>query len=321
MGLGDNVSKNFEKLALITPKKYYEEELFTKLEDAIIFSNNQNIHSGIMHGSRSIITYKRNKKNFPKCELGDMVFLITDSKNKKARICLFQFKRDLSTANTFKGSYNQLYLYQNRCSFVKGRHKAILPTMITNNILKCAKASSFTAYGIFFQDKAKNSWNMKYSDAHHLKIVKIYKDGEAKIKRVIPSTNYSKIPNSRNFEAHTSSNLIDLFNKMEKMEIGEPVNYYSVAKAICYSTYNFGKALNNKTKKSVENIVNEYIGNEYIGKLLETREDSDTNLKNMKDFLEKSHRICLLETNTSNVDELLLDKLKMIHKGWDDVLN
>lgn len=314
MSLGKRISANFHKLTTIKGLDYHEQELFTKLEDAIILSANKNIFASLIHGQRSMVTFLMNKKE-ESCELGDMFFFIIDYKKGEGRIAIFQFKREEKNTkgNKLKVAYNQLYLYRKRCKFISGKAKKIVKQIKLNGILKLAEFYSFTSYGFFYKNTSLNNWDMKYAAAKYIKLVKskVHKEVVVKIKR--PKRVRRILFKYQQAEYLIADDIRTLFDKMEDMLIGQPVNINTFVKLVCHSTYS-NKSLFNRDdfEERSEEIINNVVSDGFSN-----FKKDNYDFRSIDYRIKSCRSVCLIEINSSNVPNKVSQLIKEVHSEWD----
>ena len=88
-----NIERNYE--LLLREGNYYEQEVFTKFEDAFLMETNPGRSSGItlLHGHRSFVSYTAGGVNYKKGELADVRLLMYSPSKKQIRQLFLQFKR------------------------------------------------------------------------------------------------------------------------------------------------------------------------------------------------------------------------------------
>lgn len=113
-----NINNNWKLLS--TGNKYYEEELFTKFEDAFLYEcGNGKTGIKIIHHARSFVrctkfsTLPCIKAKDPHCELADIRFLAYSLDNDTARLLFLQFKegKEDATGHYAKIDEKQMLLF------------------------------------------------------------------------------------------------------------------------------------------------------------------------------------------------------------------
>lgn len=150
MSFGTELKDEFDKLCLALRGSVKEETLFNKLVEA--FSKvNTDIQVEKIHGRRWCVEFDNTAGNFywkgktTRCELGDLLFVVTDGQIARIAIMQNKFERGMVDYDkSFKAQMNQLFLLKERPEF---RYKNN-----TIDMLKKARLPSIGNYGTFRQN-------------------------------------------------------------------------------------------------------------------------------------------------------------------------
>ena len=157
MSFGERLEKNFQYLAR-EDKYYYEAELFTKLEDALLMTGGD-LEVELIHGSRSMVSF------YPKeawvdgvspfvarqVELEDMLFTIYSRKKDLMRIFVLQTKGKSETVHkkrSSKADLIQLDMLHNHLLY-DGK--------TSENLLFGSKQETVSVYGYFYKREDKKA--------------------------------------------------------------------------------------------------------------------------------------------------------------------
>lgn len=123
MSFGTELKDEFDKLCLALRGSVKEETLFNKLVEA--FSKvNTDIQVEKIHGRRWCVEFDNTAGNFywkgktTRCELGDLLFVVTDGQIARIAIMQNKFERGMvDYGESFKAQMNQLFLLKERPEF------------------------------------------------------------------------------------------------------------------------------------------------------------------------------------------------------------
>lgn len=151
------------------------------------------------------------------CELADIMFIVYNY--DEARLCFMQNKYDRRRRRNhdFRADTRQLYLLKKRPEYWVGKkHKE---DEKSEKILRTAKYTSITNYGVFAWDKNKKKYSMEYYNANI--ISPPTKEGKScVVKFEEKSEKYNKINNSDE-ELNYAFDLKEFGQGLSKMKIGE----------------------------------------------------------------------------------------------------
>lgn len=199
MSFGKDLQNTFHELT--DGVFYYEDELITKLQDALYILGSTKYHgvAELIHGDRCKISYQLGTHaKYPSygminpvdgktesmtkqvtpffsnaddhvCELADMMFIIFDE--KELRLLYLQNKRATNVPKidgelTFKADIEQLMLLTFRPEINAQDGKAFPECAFDSNILANALLPSVGSYGVFYQEKGQI--NMQYYPANRI---------------------------------------------------------------------------------------------------------------------------------------------------------
>ena len=153
MSFGTDLKNEFDNLCLSVNGRVKEETLFNKLVDAFNTNVNTSIEVEIIHGNRWCVEFDDTsvRRNFywngtiTRCELGDLLFVVTDGKIARISVMQNKFERGMADYNApFKAQMNQLFLLKERPEFRYQNN--------TIDMLKKARLPSIGNYGTFRQN-------------------------------------------------------------------------------------------------------------------------------------------------------------------------
>lgn len=167
MSFGTDLKNEFDNLCLSVNGRVKEETLFNKLVDAFNTNVNTGIEVEIIHGNRWCVEFDDTsvRRNFywngtiTRCELGDLLFVVTDGKIARISVMQNKFERGMADYDApFKAQMNQLFLLKERPEFRYQNN--------TIDMLKKARLPSIGNYGTFRQNAS--SYEMGYYSADYL---------------------------------------------------------------------------------------------------------------------------------------------------------
>lgn len=118
MSFGTDLKNEFDNLCLSVNGRVKEETLFNKLVDAFNTNVNTGIEVEIIHGNRWCVEFDDTsvRRNFywngtiTRCELGDLLFVVTDGKIARISVMQNKFERGMADYDApFKAQMNQLF--------------------------------------------------------------------------------------------------------------------------------------------------------------------------------------------------------------------
>lgn len=216
-----NIVANYDILSG-EDKNYYEQELFTKFEDAFIYEIGKG-KTGlkIIHGKRSIVAFPTVADKG--CELADLRCLFYSTKQKKCRLLFLQFKKatyDSAKPFVVEISDKQYELYDTHPDvFSKSRKISIPKDVLKDNLYKCDDAG--TMFALIKEDK-HGGYPLIFSNANKLNPVGTRKyecmGGTSVIMNGVPGFSYCEYAPS--FQ--------DFLELVKDMKVGREIPLYSL---------------------------------------------------------------------------------------------
>ncbi len=209
--------KNFVQ----TGHNYYEEEVFTKLEDALISEvGTDGTGIKIVHGGRSMVSYTGMKGK--KCELADVRFLFYSPSRRKCRLVFLDFKKNKQykkIGNMIKvqdDHYNMYFSIPRKKVYPVTRGLYIPTDILADHKHKFHR--SCTMYAIIDSD-VKKDYSVSFTVADKL----INRGG---IKYEYPVSSVVEISGNASFEYCTYiPGLEEFFEQAKEMRIGREIEF------------------------------------------------------------------------------------------------
>ncbi len=257
---GKELDSIFGNLTKHMNHPFYEQELFTKLQDSLIIMNRLRptkikYNTTLVHGGRSQVTfistkgwvvsgaYKKSKTGRVRRELADAFYLIYDEIKAEARFFLMQYKKEEDLTRMIGGEFEaELLQHELFSSNIPFKYKGI-----NYNFLLSPKVKSITSYGVFYTKG--NHYDMLYASADIIK-PKIIPSRSCKSTVSVDTSQMNLLRNSRtSYEDYAGVPSIEQFgNALIDLKIGEPIDF-KLAKSISDSI----KGLKSSNHKDNEN--------------------------------------------------------------------
>lgn len=259
MSFGKDLQKTFHELT--DGVFYYEDELITKLQDALYILGSTKYHgvAELIHGERSMISFQLDphakypssemtnpvdlttervykdvaqgffKKTDHNCELADIMFIVFDE--KELRLMYLQNKRTKKEPKidgelAFIADIEQLMLLTFRPEISTQKGKRFPECAFHGSILADALLPSIGSYGVFYQENGQI--DMQYYPANRIYYDK-YSSSEKptvrfNLKKENPKYGFGE---KREKDGYTESigekTLIDFGNELVNLHIGTPI--------------------------------------------------------------------------------------------------
>lgn len=223
MALGNDLSNEFKVLCSSSGART-EEDYFRNLQHALL--RLKKYHVIEIHGGRCQVTYTETMGWFsksPRCELGDLFFLVYSPKRNKARYFVMQNKVRKRNYKRVNADLVQFELLSKRLKFTYVRDGKV------SNLLSAARHESVSVYGNFYKDTT-GQMDMATFTANQLQFVRAIVNfplSSLHPKRVVEYKGVNDTLTSiktakRDF--YGTDCLIHFGNLMEELHIGEPLN-------------------------------------------------------------------------------------------------
>ena len=217
-----NILKNYELLTS-NNDNYYENELFTKFEDAFIYAAGKGIDDiKIIHGSRSMIRFPTGAGK--ECELADLRCIFYSIKQNEYRLLFLQFKREkYASPKPFvvKIDEKQYELYNTHPDvFPKSRKITIPNDILKDKIHGCNDAGTMFA---LIKADGHGGYPLLFANAKklHLKGKNKYEcmGGTSVIKKTVPGFTYCEY----------APDLEEFLKQAKDMNVGREIDITTLA--------------------------------------------------------------------------------------------
>ena len=291
-----NINNNWKLLS--TGNKYYEEELFTKFEDAFLYEcNGRNNGINIIHHARSYVqciefsTVLRctGGVTAPYCELADIRFLAYSLKRNTARLLFLQFKEAKQNTIGYYADINekQMLLFSEFPMVSYYGQGPDLHDVLQDTIHNCPQSGAM--FAMIEYDSASKEYNLRFMN--HTMLNPQYprltrsKSGYHYYDHLLP-TSTTTVPATASSPAFTYCDYVSTFEeflyRVKRLEVGREIDIADLFEHISEEELPEDLIEYCKNNNNIDNIVTD----------------------NVKDY-KSGKSVHLVDTLALNVDELV----------------